>query len=260
MPPLLPAHRQRRRTVRPAQPRSGCDVLVPTGPRTATLRRAVTLTLAALLAPAGVAAAPADAPAAVASPVDRSWRWPLDGAPEVVRGFQPPPEPWLAGHRGADLRGSPGDAVRAAGRGQVTFAGPVAGKPVVVVTHPGGLRTTYEPVVAEVSVGEEVAAGAVVGRLSAAGSHCFPLACLHWGLRRGEAYLDPLALLGAHLRVRLLPVWGRGVGSSASARGVPVTAPVAPNRAPPGPRDATRVGALNRARASPFSGQVRSQH
>lgn len=137
------------------------------------------------------------------------WAWPLAGLPRVVRGFLLPPEPWLPGHRGVDLRGSPGDAVLASGPGRVSFAGLVAGKPVVVITHAGGLRTTYEPVIAAVSTNNEVSRGSVIGRLSAAGSHCLPAACLHWGLRRGDTYLDPLALVGATQRVRLLPVWGR---------------------------------------------------
>ena len=85
------------------------------------------------------------------------------------------------------------------------FAGTVAGKPVVTVLH-GRRRTTYEPVVATVSSGESVAAGSVIGRLAVVASHCFPAACLHWGLREGETYLDPLSLLGGG-PVRLLPLW-----------------------------------------------------
>jgi hypothetical protein len=34
---------------------------------------------------------------------------------------------------------------------------------------------------------------------------CPVAACLHWGLRRGEVYLDPLSLL-APPEVRLLPM------------------------------------------------------
>ena len=40
--------------------------------------------------------------------------WPLFPQPEVVGGFDPPADPWGAGHRGVDLRGSPGPPVRAA--------------------------------------------------------------------------------------------------------------------------------------------------
>jgi murein DD-endopeptidase MepM/ murein hydrolase activator NlpD len=67
------------------------------------------------------------------------------------------------------------------------------------------LRTTYEPVQVAVHRGQQVSRGEVLGRLSLAGSHCLPTACLHWGLLRGDAYLDPLALLGLE-QVRLLPL------------------------------------------------------
>jgi hypothetical protein len=91
----------------------------------------------------------------------------------------------------------------------VAFAGPVAGRGVLVITLDGGLRITYEPVRALAAVGQEVAAGEVVGALEDGPSHC--RGCLHWGLLRGAAYLDPLSLFpGWMLRggpSRLLPVW-----------------------------------------------------
>jgi murein DD-endopeptidase MepM/ murein hydrolase activator NlpD len=130
--------------------------------------------------------------------------WPVT-PPQVVRRFDPPPQPWLAGHRGVDLAAAPGAEVHAAGGGTVAFAGPVAGRGVVSVVHPGGLRTTYEPVSATVHTGEAVTAGQSLGALEAGHPGCPVAACLHWGLRRGEQYLDPLALLGLG-RVRLLPL------------------------------------------------------
>jgi murein DD-endopeptidase MepM/ murein hydrolase activator NlpD len=96
-------------------------------------------------------------------------------------------------------------AVHAAGAGTVVYAGRIAGRGVVSVAHPGGLRTTYEPVTATVAVGEIVPAGGVLGQLEPGHPGCPETACLHWGLRRGDLYLDPLALLGLG-RVRLLPM------------------------------------------------------
>ncbi|HET7530632.1 MAG TPA: peptidoglycan DD-metalloendopeptidase family protein [Mycobacteriales bacterium] len=161
--------------------------------------RAALLSLTAALlalAPAGAARA---APAA-------GWTWPVPGsAAGVVRGFDPPAQPWLAGHRGVDLAGHPGQTVVAAGAGVVAFAGPVAGIGVVTVRHPDGLLTTYQPVRPLVRRGSVVREGQQIGRLVRAGSHCWPQACLHWGLRRDADYLDPLALVGAG-RVRLLPL------------------------------------------------------
>jgi murein DD-endopeptidase MepM/ murein hydrolase activator NlpD len=129
--------------------------------------------------------------------------WPLVPRPVVVAPFDPPSSTWGAGHRGVDLLGRPGQVVHAAAAGTVTFAAPLAGRGVVVVDH-GGTRTTYEPVRASVRVGEHVAEGQPLGRLEVAMSHCFPRACLHWGLLRGGTYLDPLTLVGAG-PVRLLP-------------------------------------------------------
>jgi murein DD-endopeptidase MepM/ murein hydrolase activator NlpD len=112
------------------------------------------------------------------------WRWPLDPPVAVVAGFTAPAGPFATGHRGVDLGGGVGDPVRAAAAGVVAFAGPVAGRGVVTVDHPGGLRTSYEPVTATVAPGDQVDAGAVLGRLEAVASHCPPAACLHWGGRR----------------------------------------------------------------------------
>ena len=174
------------------------------------------------------------APSAAASDPS-GWRLPLDGRPRVVAPFVAPAGPYAPGHRGVDLSAAPAARVLAAAAGVVAFAGRVAGRGVVSVDHPGGLRTTYQPVDAAVHAGDAVASGAVLGLLTGAGGHCPPAACLHWGLRRGAAYLDPMALVGAR-RVRLLPVW------SASASGgdpspplpqapVPVSAPLTAVRA-----------------------------
>jgi murein DD-endopeptidase MepM/ murein hydrolase activator NlpD len=145
------------------------------------------------------------APSSRADEPDPVGQWPLRPPPAVVRGFDPPAVVWGSGHRGVDLLGGFGQAVHAALAGRVSFAGRLAGRGVVVVDH-GETRTTYEPVSASVEVGARVEAGAVLGLLALAGSHCLPRACLHWGWRRGETYLDPMGLVGAR-PVRLLPLW-----------------------------------------------------
>ena len=146
--------------------------------------------------------------------------WPLRPVPEVVARFDPPSTPYGAGHRGVDLAGQVGQTVRSALPGTVTYAGRLAGRGVVVVSH-GATRTTYEPVTARVSVGDLVSTGTPLGSLQLTGSHCFPRACLHWGWIDGETYLDPLRLVGAG-PVRLLPLWSDPVGSGAAARAVPL--------------------------------------
>ncbi|TNH23302.1 M23 family metallopeptidase [Micromonospora orduensis] len=144
------------------------------------------------------------------------FRLPLDGPPAPVRRFDPPPRPWLAGHRGVDLAAPAGAVVRSAGPGTVLFAGLVAGRPVVTVGHAGGLRTTHEPVRPAVRAGQPVTAGAPLGELLPGHPGCPARACLHWGLRRGTEYLDPLALLGLG-PVRLFPIGGAGSAGTGPA-------------------------------------------
>lgn len=132
---------------------------------------------------------------------------PTGGVPpvpgRVVTGFDPPAQRWGAGHRGLDLAAPAGSVVRSPAAGVVSFAGRVAGRAVVVIDH-GEVRTTLEPVRATVAVGSPVAAGDPVGVLEPGHACGTGGSCLHWGLRRGEEYLDPLGLLAGGA-VRLLP-------------------------------------------------------
>lgn len=132
--------------------------------------------------------------------------WPLAAPHQVVRAFEAPPDPWAAGHRGVDLAGTPGQLVTAAGPGTITFSGVIAGRGVVTVTHPGGRRTTYEPVDDRLPEGTAVSTGTPIGRLPVSGGHCAARVCLHWGLLVGPRdYRDPLSLLRSPPIV-LLPV------------------------------------------------------
>ena len=172
------------------------------------------LLLWAVLGPVlGLLAVPVGPAAAEEVPVGQ---WPLRPVPEVVAYFDPPDSPYGAGHRGVDLAGSVGQVVRTALPGRVTFAGRLAGRGVIVVDH-GTTRTTYEPVEATVAVGDQVTAGAPIGRLQLPGSHCFPRACLHWGWIRGETYLNPLLLVGLG-PMRLLPLRGDPARHTATLR------------------------------------------
>lgn len=139
--------------------------------------------------------------------------WPLAPPHRVVRPFDPPAHRYGRGHRGVDLAAPIGTPVRAAGAGVVVYAGPLAGRGVVSIRHPDGLRTTYEPVTAVVHRDDRVAAGQVIGRLAGGHPGCRAArvgadTCLHWGAVRvsggRRTYLDPLTLLRAG-HVRLLP-------------------------------------------------------
>lgn len=137
-------------------------------------------------------------------------QWPLS-PPAVTRGFDAPSPNWLPGHRGVDLAGAPGQPVHAAAAGTVVYAGTLAGRPVVSLAHPGGLRTSYEPVEAVVATGQRLPAGAALGRLRPGHPGCPAAACLHWGAMWGPAaradYLDPVGLL-SEAPVRLKPLGG----------------------------------------------------
>ena len=143
-------------------------------------------------------------PAPVGATVPRPGAWvrPVQPGP-VVAPFDPPPRDWLPGHRGVDLASEVGATIRSPAGGTVTFSGAVAGRGVVVVTHPGGLRSSFEPVGDALASGTPVAAGDALGRVSATAGHCAPATCLHWGVRSGETYIDALALL-ARARIILL--------------------------------------------------------
>lgn len=153
--------------------------------------------------PAGI-----DAPASADVPPTATGYVPpvpgIDPPSGVEHPFDPPEEEWGTGHRGVDLTAPEGSPVLSPGPGVVTFAGQVARRGVVVVTHPDGLRTSLEPVAASVPVGTAVAAGRTIGVVEggpAGGgdgttpNHCAPRSCVHWGVRRGERYIDPLSLL-----------------------------------------------------------------
>jgi murein DD-endopeptidase MepM/ murein hydrolase activator NlpD len=156
----------------------------------------------------GSRAEPPLAKTSTATPSDSAqWRSPVGGLDLLTR-FDPPPQPWLPGHRGVDLAASQGLPVTAAGAGTVVFADDLAGRGVISIVHANGLRTTYEPVEPLVAAGDTVTVGQTIGYLQPGHASCTGTACLHLGLKRGPLYLDPMLLFGSG-KVRLLPRPGR---------------------------------------------------
>jgi murein DD-endopeptidase MepM/ murein hydrolase activator NlpD len=137
-----------------------------------------------------------------------AWQRPVGGV--VIRRFDNPTR-YGPGHRGVDFVAPPGTQVRAAGPGEVVFAGTVGYSRHVVILHAGGLRTSYS-FLATIGVrqGERVAGGAIVGTAGGRDpGHDGTV--LHFGLRRGDAYLDPLTLFATSAdppRVHLAPAGG----------------------------------------------------
>lgn len=137
------------------------------------------------------------------------WVLPLPGVSPaaIISAFDPPTSPYGSGHRGVDFPSSHGQQVAAVGSGIVSFAGIIAGKPVIsielsrTVDSSGiAVRATYEPVGALVKTGDFVYAGAVIGVVDFSSSnagHCRGT-CLHFGLKvmadPTPHYLNPVIL------------------------------------------------------------------
>ena len=122
--------------------------------------------------------------------------WPIalqdELPPEIVRPFDPPERPWLAGHRGVDLAASPGRRLLAPAEGVLAFAGLVGGKSVVSVRH-GTFTSTFEPARTQLSVGSRLERGQPFATVQGHSDHCDGV-CVHWGVKQGpNDYLDPAA-------------------------------------------------------------------
>ena len=165
--------------------------------KTCFIRRAGAAALAILLLTAGPAAPAPDA-------ADPPWGWPVTPAPAVLRGFDPPPEPWSSGHRGVDLAVPAGTTVLSPADGRISFSGWVVDRRVITVDHGGGLRSSLLAVESELQAGDAVSAGDPVGKAAESG-HC-QSACLHWGVRRGDTYINPLQFVMDLRPSVLLPV------------------------------------------------------
>jgi len=155
------------------------------------LARAVAVTLSLAIATAGPAASNAAG----------NWAWPVEPPYRILRPFIAPETPYSAGHRGIDVAAQSA-RVLAPSAGVVHFAGVVVDRPVLSIRHPGGLISSYEPVIALVSEGQSVARGDVIGE--AILGHC-SVPCIHFGVRRDGKYISPLNYLGGIPRSILLP-------------------------------------------------------
>lgn len=131
------------------------------------------------------------------------WAWPIAAPHPIARPFVAPASQYAAGHRGVDIRADEGAEVRAPADGVVHFAGVVVDRPVLSISHGGGVLSSYEPVRSTLHEGDIVRRGQVIGTLEA--GHCTSGACLHLGVRVDGEYLSPLLFLGGQPRAVLLP-------------------------------------------------------
>jgi murein DD-endopeptidase MepM/ murein hydrolase activator NlpD len=143
-------------------------------------------------------------------------RMPLAGP--IVRGFEVPAGTYGPGHRGVDVGGRTGEAVRAPAGGRVGFAGPVAGRTWVSLLVAPGVMATVGPLLdVRVTAGQRVRALAPVGRLGPGHGPAHEPGHgpahgpghgmrLHLSLRVDGVYVDPLPYLLDRPRPRLAPL------------------------------------------------------
>lgn len=149
-----------------------------------------------------------------------------ESRPRVIHPFEKPAQRWSAGHRGVDIAIPENDRrVYAPAPGKVVFSGTVVNRKVLVIAHPDGRRSTFEPMDEALPVGTTVAVGEVIGTVAgAAGGNSersyrrCSTPCLYWGVRQGGVrgdgsgkaaeYINPMSLLGSKEPSILLPVPG----------------------------------------------------
>lgn len=171
------------------------------------------------------------APARAAVP----WQWPVTGA--IVRGFDPPDDPYGAGHRGIDIAATIGTVIVAPDDGVVTFAGKVGGRLFLTIDHGGGVSSTCSWLTSvQVHKNDHVVRGQPIAT-TGWGHADLPVPHLHFGARKDGTYVDPMAYLTPLLvtgLIRLAPLGASApaaMGASAVGRMTGLANPPPPPRA-----------------------------
>lgn len=157
------------------------------------------------------------------------------------------PDGRVVTHRGVDVATEAGEGVAAPAGGVVAFAGRVPGPHggtvgAVSIDLADGRRLTLLPLtMLSVAAGDRVGEGDVVGDVAASGDPSSAGPHVHVGLRAGDVYLDPLALLGS-------PPAGEGAEAPEPAE-APAPEPLAPGASVAGAPAA--AGAASVAGGSP---------
>jgi murein DD-endopeptidase MepM/ murein hydrolase activator NlpD len=131
-------------------------------------------------------------------------RKPIMGEIDTSSGFGVRMDPFLRGpamHTGIDIRGNPGDPVRATASGTVTIAGWSGGYgKMVEIDHGNGFATRYGHLsTIDVETGQAVKIGQIVGRVGSTGRSTGPH--LHYETRVEGDALDPQKFLRAGIRL-----------------------------------------------------------
>jgi murein DD-endopeptidase MepM/ murein hydrolase activator NlpD len=152
--------------------------------------RSVTFTVQSRPAPAS---RPTPKPTPRPTAATTGWRWPLIGP--ITQRFGESLTQY-GFHQGIDIDGQTGDRVRAARGGRVVLAGTAdaCGGLQVHIDHGDGFESWYRHLSRiDVKRGAVVAAGTVIGRVGNTG--CSLGSHLHFGIRRGTTFVDPLRYL-----------------------------------------------------------------
>jgi len=164
--------------------------------------------------------------ALVAATGAEAWSWPADGP--VLRPFVFGSDPYLGGqHRGIDVGGGTGSAVRAPVAGTVTFAGaiPRGGTTLAIRTLDGLYSVTLVHLGSlGVSRGDSVSEGETVGTIGPSGEPDVAEPYVYLGVRladQRQGYLDPMTFLPA--RATAAPPQDAGSAAPAPA-GAPAPA------------------------------------
>src|SRR5262245_58422291 len=148
--------------------------------------------------------------AAAATP----WSWPVTGA--IVRGFDPPDNPYGSGHRGIDIATAIGTVVVAPDSGVVTFAGKVGGRLFLTIDHGGGVSSTCSWLSSVlVHKNDRVVRGQPIATTDW-GHAELPVPHLHFGVRLNGTYVDPMEYLATPSvtgLIRLAPLGGDGAAA-----------------------------------------------
>jgi murein DD-endopeptidase MepM/ murein hydrolase activator NlpD len=135
-------------------------------------------------------------------------RKPVVGEIELSSGFGVRMDPFInapAMHTGLDFRGDMGESIRATAAGKVTQAGWSGGYgKMVEVDHGNGLATRYGHMSQiDVSVGQSIKTGQVLGRIGSTGRSTGPH--LHYETRIDGNAVDPQKFLRAGIRLGSIP-------------------------------------------------------
>jgi murein DD-endopeptidase MepM/ murein hydrolase activator NlpD len=133
---------------------------------------------------------------------------PLVGS-SVVHEYRQSETPYSAGHRGIDYEATLGQAVFAPADGKIHFVGEVVNRQLISLDHDQELLSAFEPVCSQLTEGDSVVSGQLIGEVCEGGAsydpHCQPSICVHFSVRKNGEYLSPLWFTGELTPSRLLP-------------------------------------------------------